>query len=469
MIERVIINENKYFREINIKDYIEKNSLKIKEKYLEIIRLLSDIKINNKKLKEHYTYLDNHSLWEMSLIREKNPLKSKDLHKAIKFLACKEILNEFKGKKIKFFLKDQKLKDSIQSLNNKDVLVYLDKKSKKYNYFYLCSLIKIIKFIILFLFYKKKIINLDNEILIFSYFAHYKVSDDKFTFLNWSGIENIVNKNKISWLNIFIPSQLFKNRNDLYKKKYLDNNKLNFIYDFLTFRIFFNVVYNYLKFVLKYYFIKKNISNNLDNTIKQIINIQEFDFYDSLCGFDLFQNLIWIHLFEKVFSVIPKKKIGFYLFENQSWEKAFVVAWKKYNHGILIGCIPTTINYWHLNYYYSKKECSSNNKVFSPNLVFSNSNYNSKELKNFNLYPLNVKKVESLRFNYLNKVKFNNSSTINNKILFLGDYSDFLNEEFLNSFFNFQKSNKNFKLFVKPHPVSNFFLKKKYLINLIIK
>ena len=308
MIERVIINENKYFREINIKDYIEKNSLKIKEKYLEIIRLLSDIKINNKKLKEHYTYLDNHSLWEMSLIREKNPLKSKGLHKAIKFLACKEILNEFKGKKIKFFLKDQKLKDSIQSLNNKDVLVYLDKKNKKYNYFYLCSLIKIIKFIILFLFYKKKIINLDNEILIFSYFAHYKVSDDKFTFLNWSGIENIVNKNKISWLNIFIPSQLFKNRNDLYKKKYLDNNKLNFIYDFLTFRIFFNVVYNYLKFVLKYYFIKKNISNNLDNTIKQIINIQEFDFYDSLCGFDLFQNLIWIHLFEKVFSVIPKKK-----------------------------------------------------------------------------------------------------------------------------------------------------------------
>ena len=229
----------------------------------------------------------------------------------------------------------------------------------------------------------------------------------------------------------------------------------------MTFRIIFNVVYNYLKFVLKYYFIKKNISNNLDNTIKQIINIQEFELKDSLCGFDLFQNLIWIHLFEKVFSVIPKKKIGFYLFENQSWEKAFVVAWKKYNHGILIGCIPTTINYWHLNYYYSKKELSLENKVFSPNLIFSNSNYNCKELKNFNLYSPNVKKVESLRFNYLNKVKFNTSPINNNKILFLGDYSDFLNKEFLSFFFNFQKSNKNFKLFVKPHPVSNFFLNKK--------
>ena len=96
MIERVIINQNKYFREINIKNYIEKNSLKIKEKYLEIIRVLSNIEINNKKLKEHYIYLDKHSLWEMSLIREKNPLKSNGLYKSIKFLACKEILNEFR-------------------------------------------------------------------------------------------------------------------------------------------------------------------------------------------------------------------------------------------------------------------------------------------------------------------------------------------------------------------------------------
>ena len=46
--------------------------------------------------------------------------------------------------------------------------------------------------------------------------------------------------------------------------------------------------------------------------------------------------------------------------ENQPWEKAFLIAWRKNNHGNAIGYSHTTVNYWHLNYFKSKNYYNTN-------------------------------------------------------------------------------------------------------------
>ena len=43
-------------------------------------------------------------------------------------------------------------------------------------------------------------------------------------------------------------------------------------------------------------------------------------------------------------------------------EKAFLVAWKRNNHGRSIGYSHTTVNYWHLNYFKSKN-------YYKPNIL----------------------------------------------------------------------------------------------------
>ena len=88
--------------EIDLFEYIDKNSKFLKEQYLNIIFDLSNLTLNNQPLKNQL-YFQDYSLWEMSLIQEKNIYKNRCIFKTIKYLALKKIIKENKNKNIKFF------------------------------------------------------------------------------------------------------------------------------------------------------------------------------------------------------------------------------------------------------------------------------------------------------------------------------------------------------------------------------
>ena len=88
--------------EIDLFEYIDKNSKFLKEQYLNIIFDLSNLTLNNQPLKNQL-YFKDHSLWEMSLIQEKNIYKNRYIFKTIKYLALKKIIKENKNKNIKIF------------------------------------------------------------------------------------------------------------------------------------------------------------------------------------------------------------------------------------------------------------------------------------------------------------------------------------------------------------------------------
>ena len=92
-------------------------------------------------------------------------------------------------------------------------------------------------------------------------------------------------------------------------------------------------------------------------------------------------------------------------------------------------------------------------------------------MKKFNLYKVNLREVEALRYNKLCDLRGKSFKLKNNhKVLYLGDYLDNINQDFLRFFFN-NKIKNNFKLYIKPHPSSLFFLndeiKKRYNFVLI--
>ncbi len=72
---------------------------------------------------------------------------------------------------------------------------------------------------------------------------------------------------------------------------------------------------------------------------------------DSLCGIEAARNCLRIVLFEAAMTSLPKKRIGFYIYENQPWELAFLYAWRAAGHGELNGVPHTTVRFWDLRYH----------------------------------------------------------------------------------------------------------------------
>ena len=88
---------------INIIDFIDGDSRKIRTKYLSIIQQLDNIKIQEETLRNHYLYKKNYNLWEMSSVIEKSTLKKNKTNDLLKFIALQEILSQSEVKEITLF------------------------------------------------------------------------------------------------------------------------------------------------------------------------------------------------------------------------------------------------------------------------------------------------------------------------------------------------------------------------------
>jgi len=75
------------------------------------------------------------------------------------------------------------------------------------------------------------------------------------------------------------------------------------------------------------------------------------DWDASMRGSAAVMNLLWIELFDQALRDAPRQDVGFYLCENQAWERAFIHAWRKHGHGELTAVPHATIRFWDLRYF----------------------------------------------------------------------------------------------------------------------
>lgn len=72
---------------------------------------------------------------------------------------------------------------------------------------------------------------------------------------------------------------------------------------------------------------------------------------DQFFGRTAMLNCIWINLFHETLAIRPHQRLGFYLFENQPWEMAFITSWRAAGHGELIGVAHSTTRFWDTRYF----------------------------------------------------------------------------------------------------------------------
>ena len=459
--------------EIDLFEFIDQNSEVLKNQYLNIILQLSNFVINNQSLKDQL-YFKDYSLWEMSLLQEKNIYKNRFIFKTIKYLALKKIITDNINENIKIFYLESDLASCLETEFKNLNISFVGK-----SFSFLNKINQVIKkniplhfLYFLYYFFKNcsfrkfndKVL-IKKKFLIFSYFTHYdikKFNEKIFYPKQWTGLWEEIIENA-NFFQIFLPNEklkfFFQVENLVKKKNFKNLKKENFINYFIYYKYFLKVFRDFKVFKSKilYYNIVKKIKDS--ENLRYFFEINEEIFISSFSGYTLLQNLLWINIFENLFKNLPKHDYGMYLFENQPWEKAVVRCWKKYNQGKLIGYCHTTVNFWNLNYFNIKDYNSSDDfKKFSPDLIAVSSEISKNFIVNQSINFDKVIEVEALRYNWiLDKKKDLNDKLIENrKIIFLGDYDKNINDKLI----KILKQSKDelmdlgFQVSYKPHPAT---------------
>ena len=459
--------------EIDLFEFIDQNSEVLKNQYLNIILQLSNFVINNQSLKDRL-YFKDYSLWEMSLLQEKNIYKNRFIFKTIKYLALKKIITDNINENIKIFYLESDLASCLETEFKNLNISFVGK-----SFSFLNKINQLIKkniplhfLYFLYYFFKNcsfrkfndKVL-IEKKFLIFSYFTHYdikKFNEKIFYPKQWTGLWEEIIENA-NFFQIFLPNEklkfFFQVENLIKKKNFKNLKKENFINYFIYYKYFLKVFRDFKVFKSKilYYDIVKKIKDS--ENLRYFFEINEEIFISSFSGYTLLQNLLWINIFENLFKNLPKHDYGMYLFENQPWEKAFVRCWKKYNQGKLIGYCHTTVNFWNLNYFNIKDYNSSDDfKKFSPDLIAVSSEISKNFIVNQSINLGKVIEVEALRYNWIldKKKDLNDKRIENRKIIFLGDYDKNINDKLI----KILKQSKDelmdlgFQVSYKPHPAT---------------
>ena len=84
---------------------------------------------------------------------------------------------------------------------------------------------------------------------------------------------------------------------------------------------------------------------------KQICRHCIMKWRSAFLGVGAVSNLLALNLLQEAIGSLPKQRLGFYLMENQPWERALVYLWMAVGHGHLVGVAHSTVRYWDLRYF----------------------------------------------------------------------------------------------------------------------
>jgi surface carbohydrate biosynthesis protein (TIGR04326 family) len=176
-------------------------------------------------------------------------------------------------------------------------------------------------------------------------------------------------------------------------------------------------------------------------------------------------NILLIHLFDRLLSDIPHQEQGYYLSENQSWERAFVNAWRKHSHGRIIGVAHSTIRYWDLRYY-DESMTSIIPDLPKPDVLAVNGSAALLNLQKAG-YPMEqCVQVEALRYLYLNKLRKDANKKVAKRgekllLLLLGDIKKGTTHRLMLMVEKvFEGKKFPYEVWIKPHPHNHIELKK---------
>ena len=486
--------------------YIDINSDRLRAEYLSLIYDFSQLEVCGKRIVEHLAIAPDFSLWWMSLLAEKNPVKSNTVQTTLRLMAIRDLIKELNPSRIELYSTNKPVSESLIKLCDlhKISFVFYCQKTSKKNW-NIVSIFKQLPHVLQgFLFLVNHIFKRwtlrripmpewfsdKSSVFIFSYFfnlSNKKCAEGEFYSRQWEIFPGYLSKlgKKINWLHHYLSTpnepdtSIAKRWISSFNKKKIDNAHY-FLDSFLSFNGIVQTIKQWVNFVAKTKKLEKNIYKSLNDVQKGWFwPIMKNDWKSSAYGAVAMQNILWVNLFGRAMSKIPKQKLGLYLCENMDWERTFIYFWKKYGHGQLIAVPHSTIRYWDLRYFDDRRVWNSKDLLAQPipNQIAVNGPLSWNSYKKAS-QPMNrMVKVEALRYLHLDKYKKfklmkNETFAIKNKknkLLILGDIVHETTDAMLKLLeLSHYILKKKYDLTLKPHPATPIIIEDYPNLNLTI-
>lgn len=450
-------NFNSSENAISLVDYIDKNSIILRQK---LLNFFDKIKTDNLSLLNNFYIENDFNYWFLTNFSEKNLYKKNHFFKILKSLVVLDMSDDIIFDEI------------IININDKDVINILKNKFKNKNFildkgikneinknfiFEITSILKAIIFIFTKIFYSRKKTKYDQNRNLFVSFSAYInlnfLKKKKFTSLFWGNINNI---SKCNFLHLFIENEKIKTFNNFKKKIFQiknDNEIHDFLDSYINLKNIFKIIIKSLKIKFFFFLSKKKFIVEYKNL--NIVRLIYYDLNQSFLYFNILKKIYYFYLFESFFKQNKFCANCFFIYENQPWEKSLIHHWKKNNSSLnkIFGVVSTSVRFWDIRYSLPS---------LSPNKILANGESSYSMLRDFGHKQENLDMVESLRY-AKNSLQKNDNKNYN--ILILGDYSKSSNSNLIKIINSAKLSNKSI-YFLKEHPLRSINCKE---INLRIK
>ena len=359
----------------SIPQYLEDHADRLREKYLAFIHELGERQIGGKRIVDHLDMGDGFSLWWMTRVAEKSPFKSRRIYGCLRLLALEEMLLESGISAVTLASDDHMLARAIGRLCENLGLGFRVETTRKplrgsaMRRLYealpspLKGLISLRHYIARWPLRRTRNPQWSggrDSVFFCSYFIHLDPAlgaRGRFFSRHWESLPRILHERgiKTNWIQLFILSAVVpKLTTGLEWLRRFNGDAANQgCHAFLDGYFSLSTAAKALKTWLRLNAVSWKLRNvesvfSVAQSAVWLWPLLQEDWYDSVTGPTAVANCLALELFDCALADMPHQQAGFYLYENQGWEKALLRAWRKHGHGKLIGVQHSTTPFWHL-------------------------------------------------------------------------------------------------------------------------
>jgi surface carbohydrate biosynthesis protein (TIGR04326 family) len=364
---------------ISVPSYLEQHAYRIRNRYVAFIHDLGEMPLGNCTVSQYLEDGQGNNFWWMGLIAEKSPFKSPEIYQALRLIALEDLLNEKSVKSLVLHTDNGVLVKAIRALCHKMRIAFTFHLISATGSRGICALSKVqdlpqlLQMPMALLSHlgrrwplrNNKPLNwhrADNAVLFCSYFAHLDLAsanNGEFYSRQWGKLPKLLTQNslRLNWLQNYWPGDAAVDANAAVAlaRKFNAASEAQGVHGFVDAYLSAKVVFRALRswlFVCGRAWRLRNLYVKLQSSQLPVYlwPVLRSAWNSSTFGRVSIANCLAIHLFDAALRDIPRQKHGYYLFENQAWEKAFLNAWRKHGHGHITGVVHATVPFWHLYY-----------------------------------------------------------------------------------------------------------------------